>query len=135
MVASIITRILVLKSCKQYNTGDNSHHRDGETMKYVPTAVRRDLRLMGERLSQQRRLLSLTVADVAKRAGVSPTTVANIEQGKAVRTDSLLSVARILQMADGIVSATNPYLTDLGRLRANDRLPKRVRRRITPSDS
>lgn len=98
-------------------------------MKYVPTAVRRDLRRLGEHLSQQRRLLSLTIADVAQRAGVSPTTVANIEQGKAVRTDSLLSVARILQMADGMVTVTDPYLTDLGRLRANERLPKRVRRR------
>ncbi|TPF85319.1 XRE family transcriptional regulator [Bifidobacterium sp. UTCIF-37] len=97
-------------------------------MKYVPTAVRRDLRLLGTQLSQQRRLLSLTIADVAQRAGVSPTTVANIEQGKAVRTDSLLSVARILQMADGIVAATDPYKTDLGRLRANEQLPKRVRR-------
>lgn len=97
-------------------------------MKYVPTAVRRDLRLLGERLSQQRRLLSLTVADVAQRAGVSPTTVSNIEQGKAVRTDSLLSVARILQLADGIVAAADPYMTDLGRLRANERLPQRVRK-------
>ncbi|MBT1162711.1 helix-turn-helix transcriptional regulator [Bifidobacterium sp. SO1] len=97
-------------------------------MKYTPTAVRRDLRTLGERLSQQRRLLALTVADVAQRAGVSPTTVSNLEQGKAVRTDSLLSIARVLHMADALVSSCDPYATDLGRLRANEQLPKRVRR-------
>ncbi|NEG71093.1 helix-turn-helix domain-containing protein [Bifidobacterium ramosum] len=97
-------------------------------MKYTPTAVRRDLRTLGERFSQQRRLLSLTVADVAQRAGVSPTTVSNLEQGKAVRTDSLLSIARVLQMADALVASCDPYSTDLGRLRANEQLPKRVRR-------
>ena len=98
-------------------------------MKYVPTKVRRDLRTIGERFSQQRKLLSLTIADVAQRAGVSPTTVSNLEQGKAVRTDSLLSIARILQLADGIVTASDPYLTDLGRLRADEQLPQRVRKR------
>lgn len=97
-------------------------------MKYVPTTVRRDLRIMGERLSQHRRLLSLTVADVAQRAGVSPTTVSNLEQGKPVRTDSLLSIARVLQMADALVSSCDPYSTDLGRLRAGEQLPQRVRR-------
>ncbi|MCH9276726.1 helix-turn-helix domain-containing protein [Bifidobacterium amazonense] len=97
-------------------------------MKYVPTTVRRDLRVLGEQLSQQRRLLSLTISDVAQRAGVSPTTVSNVEQGKAVRTDSLMSIARVLQMADAMVTACDPYSTDLGRLRAGEQLPKRVRR-------
>ncbi|NMM98569.1 helix-turn-helix domain-containing protein [Bifidobacterium olomucense] len=97
-------------------------------MKYVPTAVKRDLRTIGEQLMQQRKLLSLTIADVAQRAGVSPTTVANIEQGKAVRTDSLISVAHVLQLADAMVKACDPYTTDLGRLRAGEILPKRVRR-------
>ncbi|NEG69470.1 helix-turn-helix domain-containing protein [Bifidobacterium choloepi] len=96
-------------------------------MKYVPTKVRRDLRLIGERFQQQRKLLNLTIADVAQRAGVSPTTVANVEQGKSVRTDSLLSIARILQLADPLVAAVDPYTTDLGRIRANQILPQRVR--------
>lgn len=97
-------------------------------MKYVPTVVKRELRIIGEQLSQQRKLLSLTIADVAQRAGVSPTTVANIEQGKAVRTDSFMSVAHVLQLADAMMKACDPYNTDLGRLRANEILPKRVRR-------
>jgi transcriptional regulator with XRE-family HTH domain len=97
-------------------------------MQYVPTTVKRDLRIIGERFSQQRKLLLLTIADVAQRAGVSPTTVSNLEQGKAVRSDSMLAIARVLQLADAIVTASDPYRTDLGRLRANEQLPKRVRR-------
>ncbi|MCI1673839.1 MAG: helix-turn-helix domain-containing protein [Bifidobacterium tibiigranuli] len=97
-------------------------------MRYVPTTVKRDLRIIGERFSQQRKLLLLTIADVAQRAGVSPTTVSNLEQGKAVRSDSMLAIARVLQLADAIVTASDPYRTDLGRLRANEQLPKRVRR-------
>ncbi|BDR53651.1 hypothetical protein KIM372_15580 [Bombiscardovia nodaiensis] len=99
-------------------------------MKYVPTAVKRDLRVLGEQLTTQRKLLGLTVDDVAKRARVSPTTVHNLEHGKAVRTDSLLSVARILHMADAMVAAADPLQTDLGRLRANQQLPQRVRRQV-----
>jgi hypothetical protein len=34
----------------------------------------------------------------------------------------------VLQLADAIVTASDPYRTDLGRLRANEQLPKRVRR-------
>lgn len=60
--------------------------------------------------------------------GVSPTTVSNLEQGKAVRSDSILAIARVLQLADAIAMASDPYRTDLGRLRANEQLPKRVRR-------
>lgn len=97
-------------------------------MKYVPTTTKRDLRILGEQFSQQRKLLMLTVADVAHRSGVSPTTVSNLEQGKVVRSDSLLTIARVLQLADTLVAACDPYSTDLGRLRAGQQLPKRVRR-------
>lgn len=97
-------------------------------MRYVPTTTRRDLRLLGDHLSKQRKLLSLTIVDVAQRAGVSPTTVSNLEQGKAVRTDSMLSIAHVLQLSNAIIHASDPYETDLGRLRASEQLPQRVRR-------
>ena len=35
-------------------------------MKYVPTTTKRDLRILGEQFSRQRKLLMLTVADVAQ---------------------------------------------------------------------
>ena len=64
----------------------------GIAVKYTPTAVTRNLRTLGEHASIQRKLLSLTVNDVAQRAGVSATTVVNLEHGKPVRTDSLFAV-------------------------------------------
>ena len=71
----------------------------GIAVKYTPTAVTRNLRTLGEHASIQRKLLSLTVNDVAQRAGVSATTVVNLEHGKPVRTDSLFAVLGILQLA------------------------------------
>jgi transcriptional regulator with XRE-family HTH domain len=97
-------------------------------MKYVPTQVRRGLRLVGERFTIQRKLLNLTVEDLAQRAGVSPTTVRNLEHGQSVRTDSLFAIAGVLQLADSLVESSDPYRTDIGQLRAAEQLPKRVRR-------
>lgn len=98
-------------------------------MKRIPTAVSRALREIGEHVSVQRRLLELTMADVAQRAGVSVGTVSNIEHGRPAGTDSLFSVLNVLQLARPAVEATDPYHTDLGVLRAAERLPKRVRNR------
>jgi len=44
-----------------------------------------------------------------------------------VRTDVLFRVLRVLGMLDAVVTATDPYLTDVGRLRASEKLPKSVR--------
>lgn len=101
----------------------------GIAVKYTPTAVTRNLRTLGEHASIQRKLLSLTVNDVAQRAGVSATTVVNLEHGKPVRTNSLFAVLGILQLAKPAIDATDPYHTDLGALRAAEQLPKRVRNR------
>ena len=103
----------------------------GIAVKYTPTAVTRNLRTLGEHASIQRKLLSLTVNDVAQRAGVSATTVVNLEHGKPVRADSLFAVLGILQLAKPAIDATDPYHTDLGALRAAEQLPKRVRNRKT----
>lgn len=97
-------------------------------MKYVPTKVRHSLRILGERATIQRKLLNLTLADVAQRAGVSINTVRNVESGKAVRTDSLFAILNILQLLEPAVEATDPYRTPLGMACAIDQLPQRVRR-------
>ncbi|WEV46393.1 helix-turn-helix transcriptional regulator [Bifidobacterium sp. ESL0690] len=96
-------------------------------MKYVPVTARRDLRTLGRQFATQRKLLKLRVADVAQRAGVSQSTVANLEHGKAVGSDALLAIARILQLADYMVKSTDPYSHTLGIVRATENLPKRVR--------
>lgn len=101
-------------------------------MGYIPLPVRRAQRTMGENLTTQRKLLGLTAQMVAERAGTTVVTLRKIESGQPVRSDILLTVLKVLGMLDGVVTATDPYLTDVGKLRANEKLPKVVRRRSEP---
>src|SRR6266700_2529274 len=94
----------------------------------MPLAVGRGLRVLVERVTTWRKLQRLTAAQVAERAGISRDTLRAIEQGKGTAsTENLLLVLRVLGVLDGVITATDPYLTDVGRLRADEILPKRVR--------
>jgi transcriptional regulator with XRE-family HTH domain len=94
----------------------------------TPLAVARGLRLMGTHVSNWRKLQRLTAAQVAERAGISRDTLRAIEQGKGTaNTENLLRVLRILGILDDVVAAADPYQTDVGRLRADEILPRRVR--------
>jgi transcriptional regulator with XRE-family HTH domain len=94
----------------------------------TPLAVSRALRLMGTHISNWRKLQRLTAAQVAERAGISRDTLRAIEQGKGTtNTENLFRVLRILGVLDGVVAAADPYQTDVGRLRADEILPRRVR--------
>jgi len=100
--------------------------RDREAL--TPLAVVRALRLMGTHVANWRKLQRLTAAQVAERAGVSRDTLRAIEQGKGTAsTENLFRVLRILGTLDGVVAAADPYQTDVGRLRADEILPRRVR--------
>ncbi|WP_326503712.1 helix-turn-helix transcriptional regulator [Rothia nasimurium] len=101
-------------------------------MGYIPLPVRRAQRTMGEQLRTQRKLLGLTAQMVAERAGTTVVTLRKIESGQPVRSDILLTVLKVLGMLDSVVTATDPYQTDVGKLRANEKLPKVVRRRNEP---
>lgn len=84
---------------------------------------------IGEQLVAWRKLNGLTAAQVADRAGIARNTLRRIETGDpGVSLQAFLSVARSLGLLDAIVTATDPYETDLGRARADEVLPKRVRR-------
>jgi transcriptional regulator with XRE-family HTH domain len=94
----------------------------------MPLAVGRGLRVLGEHVSTWRKLQRLTAAQVAERAGISRDTLRTIEQGKGTAsTENLLRVLRILGVLDSVLDATDPYQTDVGKLRADEILPKRVR--------
>jgi transcriptional regulator with XRE-family HTH domain len=102
----------------------NSSDREAVT----PLAVTRALRLMGTHVSNWRKLQRLTAAQVAERAGISRDTLRAIEQGKGTAsTENLFRVLRILGILDDVVAAADPYRTDVGRLRADEILPRRVR--------
>lgn len=82
-----------------------------------------------------RKLRGLTSAQVADRAGVSRETVSRLEAGSgSVSIENVLRVARALGIMDQIVAAFDPYATDVGRLRADQSLPQRVRHRKGESD-
>ncbi len=91
------------------------------------TVVNKNLRELGKNCAVQRRLLELTLADVAKRADVSINTVRSVEAGKPVRSDCLFAILNILQLLRPMVDASNPYTTALGLARAHANLPMRVR--------
>lgn len=96
-------------------------------MGYIPIPVRRAQRTIGEQLKNQRKLMGLTAQMVAERADTTVVTLRKIESGQPVRSDILLTVIKVLGMLDGVVAATDPYQTDVGKLRANEQLPKIVR--------
>ena len=94
----------------------------------TPLAVERSLRILGEHVSNWRKLNRLTAAQVAERANISRETLRAIEQGKGTAsTENLLRVLRIIGIMDNVVAAADPYQTDVGRLRMDEILPKRVR--------
>jgi transcriptional regulator with XRE-family HTH domain len=95
----------------------------------TPVSVARSLRQVGEHLATWRRLRDLTAAEVADRAGVGVSTVLRLERGQGATLENLLRVARALGVLDSLAAALDPYATDVGRLRADEALPRRVRHR------
>src|ERR1700729_4449640 len=94
----------------------------------TPLAVSRALRTLGTHVSDWRKLQRLTAAQVAERAGISRDTLRAIEQGKGTASaENLFRVLRTLGIMDIVVQAADPYETDVGRLRVDEVLPKRVR--------
>ncbi len=93
----------------------------------VPRAVQRSLTELGEHLAAWRRLRHLTAEQVADRAGLSRGVVHRLENGEGASLENTLRVARALDVLDLISHALDPYSTDVGRLRADEMLPRRVR--------
>jgi transcriptional regulator with XRE-family HTH domain len=96
----------------------------------VPPPVRRALRQVAESLATWRKLRGLTQAQLADRAGVSRHTVARLERADGgVSLENVLRILRALGVLDALPRAVDPYETDVGRLRADEQLPQRVRPR------
>lgn len=94
----------------------------------LPYQTRSAAKQIGEQLSAWRRLLGLPAEVVSERAGISRSTLSRLENGDpGVSMATFLSVTRALGVLDLVVKATDPYETDLGRARADQKLPKRVR--------
>lgn len=98
----------------------------------TPIPVIRAVRRMGADLATWRKLRQLTIAEVADRAGVGRSTVLRLEAGQGASLENLLRVARALGVLESLSGALDPYASDVGRLRADETLPARVRRPRSP---
>jgi transcriptional regulator with XRE-family HTH domain len=94
----------------------------------TPLPVQRAARDFGEHLVAWRKLRGLTVGQVADRAGVSEKTVSRLATDPgSVSLENVMRVARALGILDSLVTAADPLSTDIGRLRAGEQLPQRIR--------
>jgi len=101
----------------------------------LPPGVSRALNGVSEDLATWRKLAGLTQAQLADRAGVSVNTLRRLEDADGgISLENLLRVLRALGLVEGFARALDPYESDLGRLRSEERLPQRVRTRdLTPN--
>ena len=94
----------------------------------TPAPVRAALVEMGEHVVTWRKLNHLTAATVAARAGIGVTTLRAIEHGTgSASTEALSRVLRVLGVLASVTRALDPFESDLGRARADEVLPQRVR--------
>lgn len=95
----------------------------------APKAVVEALDQIGAHLANWRKLYGLKLDDVAQRAGITRQTVARIESGDpGVRFEHVLRVCRVVGILDSVVTAIDPFETEIGRIRAETFLKERVRR-------
>jgi transcriptional regulator with XRE-family HTH domain len=88
----------------------------------------RAARQLGENVATRRKQQQLTGEQLADRAGISRVTLSKLEHGDlGVGLGVVLEVLRALGQLDAVVTATDPYETDFGRVRAGEVLPRRVR--------
>lgn len=100
----------------------------------LPRPVRRALGHLADDIATWRKLRGLTQAQLADRAGVSRDTLIRVEHGDGgVSTGNMLLILRALGILESLPKALDPYESDVGRLRSDERLPQRVRPRILTS--
>lgn len=93
----------------------------------TPIPVSRAMRNVARNLDLARRQQRITVELLAERAGLSIPTVRKVLKEGAGSFENVLRVALILGLLDEMERATDPLNTPIGRLRANEDTPLRVR--------
>lgn len=94
-----------------------------------PAKTTRAAQEIGEHVLTWRKLQNLTAEQVCQRAAISRPTLRKIEQGDpTVTLETFLNVLRALGRIDSVVTVLDPYEHPLGRARAEQQLPQRVRR-------
>ena len=94
----------------------------------TPIPVSRAMRTIAANLDLARRQQRITLELLAERANLSVPTVRRLLNEGAGTFENFLRVARILGLLHGVEDATDPLNTPIGRARAEQDVPKRVRR-------
>lgn len=94
----------------------------------TPIPVSRAMRTIAANLDLARRQQRITLELLAERANLSVPTIRRLLNEGAGTFENFLRVARILGLLQGVEDATNPLNTPIGRARAEQDVPKRVRR-------
>lgn len=94
----------------------------------TPIPVSRAMRTIAANLDLASRQQRITLELLAERANLSVPTVRRLLNEGAGTFENFLRVARILGLLQGVEDATDPLNTPIGRARAEQDVPKRVRR-------
>lgn len=94
----------------------------------TPIPVERAQRTIAANLSLARRQQRITTDLLAERAGISVPTLRRLLNDGAGSLETYLRVCRILGLLDEAVAASDPLNTAIGRIRADEDTPLRVRR-------
>lgn len=94
----------------------------------TPIPVSRAMRTIAANLDLARRQQRITLDLLAERANLSVPTVRRLLNEGAGTFENFLRVVRILGLLQGVEDATDPLNTPIGRARAEQDVPKRVRR-------
>ena len=93
----------------------------------TPIPVSRAQRTIAANLDLARRQQRITMELLAERANLSVPTLRKLLSEGSGSLENFLRVAKLLGMLDFVTQATNPLLTPMGKLRADEDTPKRVR--------
>ena len=94
----------------------------------TPIPVSRAQRELAAHLDLARRQQRITAELLAERANISVPTLRRLLNHGEGSLENFLRVVRILGLLDPVVEATDPLNTDIGKLRADEDTPRRVRR-------
>lgn len=94
----------------------------------TPAKVRIAARHIGEHVATWRKLQGLSTELVSSRASISRQTLWKIEKGDpSVSFESVLRVLAAIGQLQRLPEFLDPYETELGRARADEQLPQRIR--------
>lgn len=93
----------------------------------TPRPVQRAQRDIAANLDLARRQQRISVAVLAGRTAISEPTILKLLNRGEGTLETFLRVAMVLGMLGGVVDATDPLSTPLGRVLAEEDVPQRVR--------